>query len=140
MFKNKNYVKSRFAVLATGVFLSMLITAPQSQAAFNIALKCDLSINAATVSKPTTSMIFAGLQFNWYDSQKMPLGATYNRFNETTGQISGDIYMVQQNMYPYIQTLGLVQAVQLGVDSKNNQQIKRAGANNLSPFYFYPTD
>ena len=92
MFKNKNYVKSRFAVLATGVFLSMLITAPQSQAAFNIALKCDLSINAATVSKPTTSMIFAGLQFNWYDSQKMPLGATYHRFNETTGQISGDIY------------------------------------------------
>jgi hypothetical protein len=92
MFKNKNYVKSRFAVLATGVFLSMLITAPQSQAAFSFALKCDLSTNTATVSKPTASMLQYGLQFNWYDSQKQGMGATSGLLNETTGQILAAIY------------------------------------------------
>jgi hypothetical protein len=92
MFKNKNYVKSRFTVLATGVFLSMLITAPQSQAAFSFALKCNASTGVATVSKPTASMLSADLQFNWYGSQKNPLGATSGLLNETTGQILAAIY------------------------------------------------
>jgi len=92
MFKNKNYVKSRVAVLATGVFLSMLITAPQSQAAFSFALKCNASTGFATVSKPTASMLSAGLQFNWYDSQKRPIGATSHYEFENSGQILADIY------------------------------------------------
>ena len=92
MFKNKNYVKSRVAVLATGVFLSMLITAPQSQAAFSFALKCNASTGFATVSKPTASMLSAGLQFNWYDSQKVNIGATGHYEFENSGQILADIY------------------------------------------------
>jgi len=92
MFKNKNYVKSRFAVLATGVFLSMLITAPQSQAAFSFALKCNASTGFATVSKPTASMLSAGLDFYWYDSQKLSMGATNHYEFENSGQILAAIY------------------------------------------------
>jgi hypothetical protein len=92
MFKNKNYVKSRFAVLATGVFLSMLITAPQSQAAFSFALKCNASTDVATVSKPTASMLPSTLQFNWYNSQKVLLAVTSGYEFENSGQIWAAIF------------------------------------------------
>ena len=70
MFKNKNYVKSRFTVLATGVFLSMLITAPQSQAAFKIGLTCSLGTGVAKVSKPTSTAIEVGFMYFWWKSTR----------------------------------------------------------------------
>jgi len=78
MFKNKNYVKSRFAVLATGVFISMLITAPQSQAAYKISLSCNKATGYATVSKPSQGMISYGyVQFARFDSQKINTGYSF---------------------------------------------------------------
>ena len=86
MFKNKNYVKSRFAVLATGVFLSMLITAPQSQAAYKISLSCNAVTDFATVSKPSQVMISYGyVEYRLFNSQKF-------NFSTATANIDNGVF------------------------------------------------
>jgi len=99
MFKNKNYVKSRFTVLATGVFLSTVITAPQSQAAFSINLTCSIKDNVAKVSKPTASAIAnSPMEFRWWlDGRGFTGGGSFEYVNFDSGY--GNFWTSIKNNY-----------------------------------------